>query len=870
MIPVAHAPSPKSSKSPITSPMKTTAEAMPKPRAFPFVGVVTPVRNRAKWTTGFVQRFARQDYPLFRHYIVDSASTDGTPEAIAALGLKSVDVLHAPSSYYWTAATNMGVRKALADGCDYILTINDDAIIDEDLLSQIVGATLAGNAKVVGSVISYAQTPDLLWGVGAYNDFENGSFVQTRWGNLPEETLRTAEQEMGGLIKADYLCGNGTLVHRSVFEAIGLYDERNTPHYHADTELTMRAERAGIPRFVAPEARVYNRFTDDQDGPMSPKNRKFFSMRSANYIKPIIFILERYCRPEWRVRAFLSYLAAHLPRLNRRQRSMMLRMAVYLAQPARQASLRRQLNPQRDPEQAFLTDMALLKELSDADFALVAYAYFQDRILSPADRSSVLERITKRQGRRNELSGLAMNPVHFNRDPDFAAFCNLVVNPVRLRKRDLDARHWSPAQRQALERVMATRGTLDRLRASLDELLETAQRLLPGVVSPEKQPAGEAGLPGGMKAVSRSATGATTVYFNIDVLCMAQLDPKAATGVFRYASSVFEEFLRETRLSVRTFYSPRLQEGYDRWIAAKPERAALLAPATLEADGNSLVFYPYFAVQESDSRFEGLPTALTICDLFPLVNPEWFSDEAVANFRRQLHVLPAIDHFFCISRATQVQLQTTFPSLRGTSSVALLAASPPATTQAPKAPLPERFFLCVGTIEPRKNLKTVIEAFASLPPGAAGDIHMVVAGQEGWRLSKADLQDLAKDKVDRIHFLGRLTDEELHHCYSKAEFMVFTSLAEGFGLPIVESFIHGTPVITSNNSSMLEIAGDGAMLVDPLDKAAIAGAIGSLATDTALRATYAAISRENAARFSWEQCAKAHVGEFMRLAEIRA
>ena len=103
-----------------------------KPKAvYPQIGVVTPVRNRKNWTLGFVERFARQDYPIFTHYIVDSASTDGTPEAITALPLRSVRLLRAGESAYWTAATNVGVRQALKDCCDFILTINDDAIVAE-------------------------------------------------------------------------------------------------------------------------------------------------------------------------------------------------------------------------------------------------------------------------------------------------------------------------------------------------------------------------------------------------------------------------------------------------------------------------------------------------------------------------------------------------------------------------------------------------------------------------------------------------------------------------------------------------------------------------------------------------------------------
>ena len=198
-----------------------------------------------------------QDYPLFRFYAVDSNSTDGTPQALRNLDVAGSTVLSAPDSAFWTAATNIGVACALADGCDYILTINDDAIIPADFLKAIVGAAERGRARIVGSVIAFADAPGRLWGVGAFNDWSSGSFVQLAMAGAWDDALAQVSLSPDGLIAAHYLCGNGTLIHRSVFEEIGLYDVRHLPHYHADSEFTMRAERAGIERWVAPGARLY-------------------------------------------------------------------------------------------------------------------------------------------------------------------------------------------------------------------------------------------------------------------------------------------------------------------------------------------------------------------------------------------------------------------------------------------------------------------------------------------------------------------------------------------------------------------------------------------------------------------------------------
>lgn len=835
---------------------------------FPHVGVVTPVRNRRNWTTGFVERFSRQDYPLFTHYIVDSASTDGTPEAISRLELRSVRLLAAPDSAYWSAATNLGVQQALADGCDYILTINDDAIVAPDFLSSIVQATCHHDAHLVGSVICYSDRPHVIWGVGAYNGFESGNFVQTDYANLSEDRFKELVPGDAELIGIDYLCGNGTLIHRSVFDRIGLYDAVNTPHYHGDTEFTMRAEKAGIPRWVAWDARVYNRFTEEQDGPFAKKNRRFFSLRSANFVKPISFILRHYCPPQWRVRAFTTFLAPYLSGLSPRDLSKALRFAALLAKQDWGKARQAKLIPGTSAARRAQEDFRILLELPDQAFSEVVHPYLFRRQAAATEKKGILRRLEGGRSRRDILVDLLASAEYRHANPAGRRFLTLLAEPSRISQAILQSSDFTAEERAALATAAAERSPTENLRAHLESMRALARNAFKRSTA-SRTDTGVDPAKSRLRPSPRDQEAVMTVCFNIDVLCMAQLDPKAATGVYRYASSVFDELARRRQIRLRAFFSPGLEEGCRKWQASRPDHAGLLMGSMEVPPSNSVVFYPYFPIQESDPRLHGLPVALTICDLFPLIEPDWFSKVAVENFRRQLHILPAIDHFFCISKATETQLRAAMPGLHGSSSVTHLAAHLPEALPATKKK-PGRYFLCVGTIEPRKNLKTVIKAFAQIPEAAIGDQQMFVAGQEGWSLSQETLEALAGDRVDRVKFLGRLSEPDLHAAYRDAEFVVFASLAEGFGLPIVEAFLHGKPVITSGNSSMREVAGDAAILVDPLDELDISKAIERMSADTETRALYARKARERVQFFSWSSCADGHVLVFERLAERSA
>lgn len=168
-----------------------------------------------------------------------------------------------------------------------------------------------------------------------------------------------------------------------------------------------------------------------------------------------------------------------------------------------------------------------------------------------------------------------------------------------------------------------------------------------------------------------------------------------------------------------------------------------------------------------------------------------------------------------------------------------------------------RYLLYVGTLQPRKNLARVLDAFSRIAgqPGAAG-VQLVLAGKRGWLYDDLFAQVKRLGLAERVFFPGYIPDEDLPALQSGALAFVFPSLYEGFGIPVLEAGACGVPVITSNTSSLPEVAGDAALLVDPHDIDAIAAAMLRLVEDDALRAELARRGLENVKRFSWEKCAQ--------------
>jgi glycosyltransferase involved in cell wall biosynthesis len=164
--------------------------------------------------------------------------------------------------------------------------------------------------------------------------------------------------------------------------------------------------------------------------------------------------------------------------------------------------------------------------------------------------------------------------------------------------------------------------------------------------------------------------------------------------------------------------------------------------------------------------------------------------------------------------------------------------------------------LAVGTLEPRKNHIGLIRAFAQAQQHKNGPAMLAIAGGPGWLYEETQqaVKDLKLDK--KVRFLGRVTELELITLYSMADVFAFPSFFEGFGIPPLEAMACGAPVITSNTSSLPEVVGDAALLVDPHDTDALAQAITRVLADEQLQAELRQKGYQQAARYSWQESAR--------------
>ena len=172
------------------------------------------------------------------------------------------------------------------------------------------------------------------------------------------------------------------------------------------------------------------------------------------------------------------------------------------------------------------------------------------------------------------------------------------------------------------------------------------------------------------------------------------------------------------------------------------------------------------------------------------------------------------------------------------------------------------YFLYVGTIEPRKNLMRLIKAFEIFCSSSSKPLTLVIAGRSGW-LNSDFYQALESSPwKPKIRVLGYVPESYLPALYSGAVAMVYPSLYEGFGLPPLEAMACGTPVITSNNSSLPEVIGTAGILVDPLEITEIAEALLKVAADFSLQEELKQKGLHRAKLFSWEETAKRTLGVY--------
>lgn len=169
--------------------------------------------------------------------------------------------------------------------------------------------------------------------------------------------------------------------------------------------------------------------------------------------------------------------------------------------------------------------------------------------------------------------------------------------------------------------------------------------------------------------------------------------------------------------------------------------------------------------------------------------------------------------------------------------------------------LPDRYVLYLGTLEPRKNVATLLRAFAHLRSSFALPHKLVLAGAPGWQYENLHAS-VAKLGIDsEVCFLGFVPEHEQALCYNAADLFAYPSLYEGFGLPVLEAMACGVPVVASNAASLPEVVGDAGIQVNPLDERALSEAMARVLGDAELSSALGAAGLERARHFSWKTMA---------------
>jgi len=218
------------------------------------------------------------------------------------------------------------------------------------------------------------------------------------------------------------------------------------------------------------------------------------------------------------------------------------------------------------------------------------------------------------------------------------------------------------------------------------------------------------------------------------------------------------------------------------------------------------------------------------------------------------------DRIVADSQSTADAIAETFPSARLNTRVVYLGATafpqPKGVDALLDLGIDRPYFLFVGTIEPRKNLRRLLQAYATLDTIFRKKYILVIAGGKGWGNQDLALLIRVLGLEDSVRLTGYVDEMTLATIYQHALFLAMPSLYEGFGLPLLEAMSFGVPVLTSSCSSMPEVAGDAGLLVDPLSVNSIAHGMSRMLADGEYRNLLAGHAKGNAAKFSWEKASR--------------
>jgi glycosyltransferase involved in cell wall biosynthesis len=256
-------------------------------------------------------------------------------------------------------------------------------------------------------------------------------------------------------------------------------------------------------------------------------------------------------------------------------------------------------------------------------------------------------------------------------------------------------------------------------------------------------------------------------------------------------------------------------------------------------------------------------TVYTLYDLVPLDHPELLTEaNRLVCFDGLFEASLRADLLLAISSHSRARFLAHFPHVAPERVRVVHPSSrfedgrAPRAEAAPAGLAPGGFFLSVGTLEPRKNLRRLLAAFARVTAEGGTALPLVLAGGRGWLEEGLESYVSSLGLDGRVRVLGYVDDETLRWLYASCFAFAYPSLVEGFGLPVLEAMGFGAAVLTSDRSSLPEVAGDAALAVDPTDEQALAAALRRLSSEPGLREALRARAVTRARTFSWEGAAR--------------
>lgn len=366
------------------------------------------------------------------------------------------------------------------------------------------------------------------------------------------------------------------------------------------------------------------------------------------------------------------------------------------------------------------------------------------------------------------------------------------------------------------------------------------------------------------------AAGTGTKPIPILALDMYVLAQNVKTGVYRVCDSLLPLLAKAPQVDTRLFYRDGDEAKAAPYVAAKGLTTMRSITAGEASSANADILLSPFGVAPADWLLDPrLLHAHIIYDLIAINRPDFFSAEAAAEVKRIIDSLDEHTVVFAISEFTKKDLLAHRPDLSPRQiTVIPLAAGPafqPCNDASVKAAIRSKYgipadvpyVLSLATLEIRKNLDQVVNAFVLfLKQNEASQMHLVLSGMAGWKLEQLKGALAAADTWrHRIILTGFVDDEDLSSLYSDALCFLYLSRYEGFGLPPLEAMACGTPVITSDNSSLPEVVGQAGVMLDADDVQGVADALQKIEASEELRQELGNAGLERAKLFSWKRCA---------------